>query len=100
MRNLRAMNHMGETESDNKPLLPAAVHKRAMFTAVTFMGFLIVLMSQSVSLKHCMNARALSTTGCRIDRRAYKESQYDLLADEVRKNIDMELVYKILNEGI
>jgi len=28
------------------------------------------------------------------------ESQFDLVADTVRKSLDMELIYKILNDGI
>ncbi len=31
---------------------------------------------------------------------SYKESQYDLLADMVRKNLDMNQIYKILNKEI
>lgn len=30
----------------------------------------------------------------------YKEQQYNLLADSLRRSLDMELVYKILNEGV
>lgn len=32
-----------------------------------------------------------------IDRKAYKERQFDILSDEVRSALDMELVYKILD---
>jgi len=35
-----------------------------------------------------------------FDYTAYKERQYDLLADAVRGNLDMELIYRILEEGI
>ena len=35
-----------------------------------------------------------------VDMRAYKEEQYDKLADAVRGGLDMELVYRILEEGI
>lgn len=35
-----------------------------------------------------------------IDRHAYKESQYDLLADTLRKHLDMEKIYEILQEEI
>ena len=35
-----------------------------------------------------------------FDVRAYKESQYDLLAKTVREALDMDLVYRILEEGI
>lgn len=51
-------------------------------------------------VKTLYKRKGFAYSGNKIDRRAYKEKQYDLLADEVRKNIDMELVYKILNEGI
>ena len=32
-----------------------------------------------------------------FEAEAYRERQYDLLADAVRENLDMELVYRILN---
>jgi adenosylcobyric acid synthase len=32
--------------------------------------------------------------------KAYKEQQYDKLADAVREGLDMELVYKILNREV
>lgn len=34
------------------------------------------------------------------DRSSYRERQFDILADAVRRNIDMEAVYRILREGI
>ena len=35
-----------------------------------------------------------------FDRKAYKEQQYDILADAVRRECDMELVYRILNREV
>ena len=35
-----------------------------------------------------------------FDIHAYKESQYDKLAETVRKSLDMDLIYRILEEGI
>ncbi|MGM9626536.1 MAG: cobyric acid synthase [Faecousia sp.] len=35
-----------------------------------------------------------------FDLRAYKERQYDLLADAVRGGLDMELVYRIINREV
>ena len=35
-----------------------------------------------------------------FDYGKYKESQYDLLADTLRQYLDMEQIYKILEEGI
>ncbi len=35
-----------------------------------------------------------------FDRRTYKERQFDILAAEVRKSLNMELLYKIVEEGL
>ena len=35
-----------------------------------------------------------------VDMKAYKEEQYDKLADAIRNNMDMQLVYRILEEGL
>ena len=35
-----------------------------------------------------------------LDRAAYREKQLDILADAVRKSLDMELIYRILEEGV
>lgn len=35
-----------------------------------------------------------------VDFQAFKETQYDILAAELRKHLDMEAIYKILDEGI
>ena len=43
-----------------------------------------------------INFEALGT----FDIKAYKEQQYDKLADAVREGLDMDLVYKILNREV
>ncbi len=35
-----------------------------------------------------------------ISFKEYKESQYDLLAQEIRKSVDMGAIYRILEEGV
>ncbi|WP_350454856.1 cobyric acid synthase [Slackia heliotrinireducens] len=35
-----------------------------------------------------------------LDMAAYREEQYDILADTVRESLDMDLVYRILEEGV
>lgn len=35
-----------------------------------------------------------------VDMRGYKEQQYDLLADGIRENIDMDLLYRIVEQGV
>ena len=51
-------------------------------------------------VKALMTRKGLPYGGVAIDRRTYKEAQYDLLADKVRSSIDMALVYRILEQGI
>ena len=35
-----------------------------------------------------------------MDFQEFKETQYDLLAAELRKHLNMETIYRILEEGI
>ena len=35
-----------------------------------------------------------------MDFQAFKETQYDILAAELRKHLDMKKLYQILDEGI
>ena len=35
-----------------------------------------------------------------IDFAAFKETQYDILASELRKHLDMKKIYEILEQGI
>ena len=44
--------------------------------------------------------RGLTFTGEAVDRRKYRDSQLDLLAENVRKELDMELIYRIIEEGV
>lgn len=47
------------------------------------------------------NAKGISTEDMEsVDFQAFKETQYDLLADGLRKSLDMEKIYQILNDGI
>ena len=34
-----------------------------------------------------------------MDYKVYKEQQYDILADAIRRSLDMDKVYQILEEG-
>ena len=35
-----------------------------------------------------------------IDFQEFKETQYDILAEQLRKHLDMEKIYEILNQGV
>ena len=44
-------------------------------------------------------ARQQEETAAEADQRAYKEAQYDLLAENLRRHLDMEKIYEILDGG-
>ena len=50
-------------------------------------------------VRHLFEVRGIPYAGGTADRTAYKEEQFDIAADEVRKSLDMELLYKIIFEG-
>ena len=35
-----------------------------------------------------------------LGRHEYREMQYDILADAVRRNVDMDMIYRIIEQGI
>jgi adenosylcobyric acid synthase len=35
-----------------------------------------------------------------FDSKAYKEQQYDLLADALRTSLDMKYIYEVINKGL
>lgn len=37
---------------------------------------------------------------CSVDIRAYKQQQYDLLADAVRESLDMDYIYRVIERGV
>ncbi len=49
-----------------------------------------------------MREKGINNSSCSkiFNMREYKERQYSLLADTVRKNIDVDFIYKILRRGI
>ncbi|MDE6019891.1 MAG: cobyric acid synthase [Ruminococcus sp.] len=51
-------------------------------------------------IKQLFKRNGLKYKGEIIDRKQYRNNQLDLLADIVRKNLDMEFIYKVLEEGI
>ena len=35
-----------------------------------------------------------------VDYQTFKESQYDILAEELRRNMDLKKIYGILDDGV
>ena len=44
--------------------------------------------------------KGLTFTSKAVDRRKYRNLQLDLLAENVRKNLNMDMVYRIIEEGV
>jgi len=92
--------HMGITESSGMALTTcggdfsgnaAGCYVHGIFDSADVSGRLV---------KELYKRRGLSYAGKAVDRREYRNAQLDLLADNVRKNLDMELVYRIIEEGV
>ncbi|MBQ5331912.1 MAG: cobyric acid synthase [Oscillospiraceae bacterium] len=97
--------HMGETNVKGKPLLRFengitdgcfngnvyGCYVHGFFDSAEISGEIV---------KRLFDDKGLTFGGSAVSRKDYKESQYRLLADSVRANLDMELIYKILREGI
>ena len=51
-------------------------------------------------LRKLFQQKGLVFQGKSVDRKAYKETQYNLLADKVRQSMDMNRIYQIVGKGI
>ena len=51
-------------------------------------------------LKALLKAKGIDASPETFDETAYRERQFDLLADGIRGHVDMERIYQILEEGI
>ena len=93
--------HMGESISNEKPLIypDGGAYKDSVYGSYVHGIFDKSDVAGNI-VKTLYARKGLEFSGKLIDRRAYKEEQYDILADEVRKSLNMDLIYKILREGI
>ena len=92
--------HMGVTENSGAALTDcggaysgnaAGCYVHGIFDSADVSGRLV---------KALFERKGLQFTGKAVDRRQYRDSQLDLLAENVRKNLDMELIRRIIEEGI
>ncbi len=93
--------HMGRTEKVGAPLLSTGdgafsgnvcgCYIHGIFDSAEVSGRVV---------NELFRRKGLEYTGETIDRNAYKQAQYDLLAASVRESLDMELIYRIIREGI
>lgn len=96
--------HNGKTVSEETPLLSCENADLGAQSGSVYGCYIHgVFDSAEVSeriVKTLFERKGLTYGGGKTDRKAYKEMQFDILAKNVRENIDMELIYKILEQGI
>ena len=85
--------HMGDT-TNNKNI----VNKDNVYGTYIHGIFDKDIVSKTI-IEALLLKKGLSTDNLKtFNIKDYKESQYDILADELRKSIDMNYIYKIINE--
>lgn len=92
--------HMGVTESTEPPLLEnsGGAFRDNVYGCYVHGIFDSGEVSAALVKALCERRGAEFTETCG-SRRDYRERQFDILANEVRKSLDMELVYKILKSA-
>ncbi len=89
--------HMGETFANSKPMLDRGGTFSGNVYGCYIHGIFDEPQISSTVVKTLYERKGLRFDGKCTDRRVYKENQFDILADEVRKNLDMEFVYSLLD---
>lgn len=88
--------HMGRSE---EPIAPISVGKNVYGSYIH--GFFDAPgIAQAVVSDLCRRKGLDPSESERFDLDAYKQKQYDILADAVRRGLNMDLVYKVLNRQV
>jgi adenosylcobyric acid synthase len=92
--------HMGSTDSGERPLLDCGGAYSGNVYGCYIHGLFDSAEVSERIVKRIYASKGITYRGGVVDRGAYKERQYDKLADGVRRSIDTELLYRIVEEGI
>ena len=101
---------LAEKSGENTPAVPevkGAVSKNAAGTYIhgifdCGLAFDLVKklsLNKGIDLLKLPDSETSGKSSAAQDYRRFKESQYNLLADEIRKNLDMDAIYKMLCEA-
>jgi len=88
--------HMGRSEAE----MPALAGANNVYGSYTHGVFDEPGIADRILKAICTQKGISFDTLETFDMGAYKERQYDLLADVVRNGLDMELIYRILNREV
>lgn len=89
--------HMGQTLTGNVKVFPCGASCKNVYGSYIH-GFFDEGDIAFALCSRIAKQKGLELTGKTFDHKAFKESQYDLLAEEMRKHLDMEAVYGILEQ--
>ncbi|MDE5772164.1 MAG: cobyric acid synthase, partial [Ruminococcus sp.] len=92
--------HMGITENNGKKLTDCGGSYNGNVYGCYIHG---IFDSSDVSeriVRRLFEAKGIDYMGGNKDRHEYKEKQFDILADNVRNNINMDLLYRIIKNGV
>lgn len=97
--------HLGRTESNSQPLAILNGNEPDGAFCKDVCGTYVhgIFDSKDVCerlVKALYKRRGLEYSGEVIDREDYKQIQFDLLAEQVRESLDMELIYSIVNREV
>lgn len=92
--------HMGETASEDTPLLSCGGAQSGNIYGCYIHGIFDSAEVSERIVKTLYSRKGIAYGGGKKDRRAYKEMQYDILADGVRNSLDMKMIYKIIDKGL
>ena len=90
--------HMGDTVSEGESSLPVVVHKGNIYGSYVHSIFDKGSIATEV-VKTLAEKKGVDISGTAIDYAALKEREYDRLADVIRKHMDMDAIYAMLNEA-
>ncbi|MDE6036287.1 MAG: cobyric acid synthase [Ruminococcus sp.] len=91
--------HMGRTENYGKILTSVGGSQNGNVYGTYIHGIFDGMVAEKI-VKRLYMEKNMTYSGKCSDRRTYKEKQFDILADSVRNNINMDILYKIIERGI
>lgn len=92
--------HMGVTENHGKPLTDCGGAYSGNVYGCYIHGIFDSAEVSEKIIRRLYEKKGLEYSGGKTDRKAYKEKQYDILAENIRRNIDMDMLYRIIEKGV
>lgn len=92
--------HMGKTEGNGELLTDSGGYFNSNTAGCYVHGIFDSSEVSGALVKALYEAKGLKYNGEVSDRRKQREKDLDELADTVRKSLDMDMIYKIIQEGV